>query len=145
MAYDLSNRTRARDLYVAGRSLTWLVERLGISRATLQRWSGEDDWPGIRERNRQLEREAAQLVVSLTQAARESADPQQAYAAATMARLAGLDSPRDPNPDPMRVAERLLVVLMREPALAPLIQARRKTILADLRAELRRAEIEEPV
>lgn len=140
MAHGTATRGRARDLFLEDYSTAEILERTGVSRATLQRWKAEGGWERLRERQRALEEEAGELVVELARAARRSGDPQQAYAAMHAADLAGLRERPDPNPEPRLVAEALLRALMQDEELAPLIRRKREKVLAHVKAELHRIQ-----
>lgn len=141
MAHDARTRSRARTLYVAGRGIGRIADTTGVSRATLQRWSAEEDWTGLRDQARALEREATALAVEMTRAARQSSDPQQAYAALQAAKLAGISETDGLHPPPEDVAKALLVVLARDPEFGPLVRRRRKDVIDLVMRELGELEV----
>jgi hypothetical protein len=68
-----------------------------------------------------------------------SRDPQQAYAAASAAQLAGFGTPLpDPHPHPSVVAEALIDALVADPELGKVLSRRRKEVLAAVSAGLER-------
>jgi hypothetical protein len=141
MAHEPVTRSRARELYLSGRGVAWIAERTGVSRATLQRWKKDDAWDEMRSRYRSLEREAADLVLTMTQAARESGDPQQAYAAMQAAELARMTEPQPVHPSPAAVAKLLLSELASHEQLGPLVRRHRDEVIERV---LRRVETLEP-
>lgn len=143
MAHSPKLRSRARDLYVAGWTFQDIAERLGVAKSTLIRWSGEEDWPEFKAQQEQLEREALALMVDMTRAARESGDPQQAYAASVMAKIAGVSSAEeDPGPKPTDVAMALLDALMLHPDVGPVVRRHRREVLRLTMRELERFGVE---
>jgi hypothetical protein len=103
--------------------------RTGVSRASLQRWKTEEGWDELRDQHRALELESRELALQMTRAARESQDPQQAYAAMQAARLAGLAEAPVAHPAPGEVAKAILVVLDEDPELGPVLRRKRKLVI----------------
>ena len=140
MAHDGAARTRVRTLFINGWGVDRIARERGISRATLQRWRKEEAWDQLREQNRQLERSARVLALEMTAAARESGDPQQAYAAMQAARMAGLAEAEPLQPPPAEVAKALLVVLEEDVELGPILRRKRKEILSRILDRVERIE-----
>jgi len=104
----------------------------------VQRWVDRYDWRELRELASRLERGAALLVVELTEAARVSKDPQQAYAALSAAELARPRGPVESGPKPMEIAEALLDAIAADEELGPVVRRRRKDVLAVVATALER-------
>lgn len=136
MAHDPEVRQRAQRLFLAGVAGARIQRETGVSRATLSRWAREGNWQELREQSRALEREAGALVLELTRAARESRDPQQAYAAMQAAKVAGLAGEAPIHPPPAEVAKALLGVLARDAEFRPLLTRRRADVLEAVEREL---------
>lgn len=140
MAHDAELRGRARKYYLGGRSIGWIGDQTGVSRATLQRWARTEGWKHLRRQYRAMEQEAAALVLDLTQAARESGDPQQAYAAMQAAKIAGLTEAQPLYPAPAEVAKALLAVLEEDPELGPLVRRKRRLVIERVLERVERME-----
>ncbi|HEX8321022.1 hypothetical protein [Longimicrobium sp.] len=116
-------------MIVAGWSQAHVSRELEIPAATLKRWVKAGGWARLRRQAEELQRNAGELVLGMMRAARDSHDPQQAYAAATAARLSGLMRPPALGPTPAEVAEALLDVLIADPELGPALRRRRAEVL----------------
>lgn len=132
MAHPPPVRARALELYLAGWSYRRITLELGVAKSTLIEWSKADEWNALRAKQRELQRVSADLVLELARAARETRDPQQAYAAMTAARLAGLaePAPAERPPSAAEVAELLLRVLDEDVEFGPLVRRRRREIVS---------------
>lgn len=131
-------RLRAQQLYLADWPAGRIAGELDVSRATVNRWVDTYGWRELREMQQRLEREAGELVLKLTQEARRSGDPQQAYAALHAAELAGMRAPIETGPRPAEIAEALLSAIAADPELGPLVRKRRDFVVAAVTAELER-------
>lgn len=140
MAHDEAVRGRAQLLFINGRRPGAIARETGVSRATLQRWRKEDEWDELRQRNRQLEREAQALTLALTRAARESGDPQQTFAAVQAAKIAGLAEAQPIHPAPAEVAKALLLEMEEDPELGPIVRRKRKQIIERILNRVERIE-----
>ncbi len=138
MARSPELRLRAQQLFLADWPAARIATELGVGRATVQRWVDRHEWRELRALQARLERSAAALVVELTEAARESRDPQQAYAAVSAAELARPRFSVAPGPQPMEIAEALLDAIAADPELGPVVRRRRADVVATVAAALER-------
>lgn len=142
MAHGAEIRARAEDLYVRrGWSFNRIARETGISKTTLLKWAARHGWKESRSLREQLHRKTMQLAVRLAHAAAQSTDPQQAYAAAQAAELAGLGREPTPRaPSPARIAEALFDVMARHPEVGPVVRRHRRVLIAEALREVERLE-----
>jgi len=129
MAHPEAVRRRARQLYMARVPLREVGARVRVGLGTVKRWCLEESWTELREKQAELERESAALAVAMARRARESADPQQAFAATHAAQLLRGAAPAAPLPPVDLVARALISVLASHPAVGPVVQRHRAEVL----------------
>lgn len=144
MSYSPAQRYRAQELFAAGWSIDRLRDELKIPRSTLLRWSKKFTWSEQRRLQEQLRSQTLALVARLTEAASESADPQQVFAVAHAARL--LPKPPDVlDHKPIKVVEVMLDVLAQHPEVGPVVRRHRGEVLRLVMRELERLDPEASV
>lgn len=134
MARDPGVRQKARRLYIDGHGYARISARVKVPVGTLKRWGAEEKWAAARRQVDALGERMEDLIGELVEAAAESRDPQQVYAAGKAARLAGWEARTPPAPTARSMAWALLQELARDGELGPIIR-RRKAELVDLVAE----------
>jgi hypothetical protein len=140
LGYTGGTRLRARDLFVSGCSYEEIHGRTRVPLSTLKRWGRKEEWKAQRELSGDLERKARDLVLQLTAAAGESRDPQQAYAALSAARLAGLHGRSAAPPAAATVARALIEVLAGDPELGPILKKRKRELVTRVAEAAERLE-----
>ena len=93
-------RERAEELYIFdGLTYEQVVKETGVSLAQLKRWGKDGGWGDSRRERRQqlsdIKRKKIELAQKLINKALTSADPQDVYAFARVARVVGLDGRDD--------------------------------------------------
>lgn len=129
MAHPERVRRRARQLYMARVPLAEIATRVRIGLGTVKRWCRDESWTELRDAQAELERESAALAVSMARFARESADPQQAFAATHAAQLLRASAPVGPLPTADVVARALITALAAHPVLGPVLQRHRAEVV----------------
>lgn len=144
MAHDPGVRSRAKKLFVEGHSWPAVSRRVGVPEGTLKRWGREGRWLKARRRLDELEGRVTDLLADMVDAARESRDPQQVFAAQHAARMVGLDRPAAPPADVRTVAKALVRVLDAHPLIGPILRrdGERRAVVELVASEAERLERE---
>ncbi len=141
MSHSPAVRTRARDLYVkAGLTYREIAGEAGVAKSTLIRWSRAEDWDELREMEAEAKMGAQRLLLKALEDAAQNSDPQQIYAAAQAAKLAGLLDSTKRHPPPKAVAVVLLDQLAKHPKVGPVVRQYRNEVIRITMAEIERME-----
>ncbi len=140
MTHGPAVRTRARELYISGDSLDAVSRATGVPLPTLKRWSRQQGWTKQRRLRARIELGAMELAAEMARAAAATRDPQQVYALAQAARVAGLERTGTPERmvSPAEIAEALLDALAAHPDVGPPLRRNRGEILRIVMRELER-------
>ncbi|HEY0019058.1 MAG TPA: hypothetical protein VGC13_22340 [Longimicrobium sp.] len=129
MAHPEATRWRARQLFMGRMPLPAVARRVGVGLGTVKRWCREEEWGAMRRLHGELELRSAELAVAMAERARETADPQQAFAASTAAQLARQHSGARPMPTVQDIAKALVRVLAAHPEVGPVVKRNRGEVL----------------
>lgn len=140
MAHPEAVRGRAQRLFMGRVPIAEIASRLKVPLGTVKHWSRDGGWGELRRLNAELERESAELAVAMARRARETADPQQAFAATHAAELTRRHTSAPASVSVRDVAAALVRVLAAHPAVGPVVQKHRAEVLALVIEEAERME-----
>lgn len=141
MAHTPAARARAERLYLDGHPYHVIEQRTRVPVSTLKRWAKKRGWRQKRERLAGLELKSMNLLDEVLDAAAESRDPQQVFAASKAARLAGVDRPTAPAPSAATMARAMVKMFDRDPELGPIMRRRRAQLVQQIAEEAERMEV----
>ncbi|HEX6039131.1 hypothetical protein [Longimicrobium sp.] len=112
-----------------------IAPRVQVPLGTLKKWSRAEAWGRLRKAHAELERKSAEVALALAERARDSGDPQQAFAMSTAAMVSLKHAPPAALPTAREMAKRLVRVLEGHPVLGPAVRRHRKEVIDLVAAE----------